>query len=75
VAAGKIEQVKDQAERSTHAAILQVGIRHQQAWALSTSQGLFAVTRRGGHYIHHDNPDLTVDAIHHVLSAAAAGSR
>jgi len=52
-----------------------VGIRHQQAWALSTSQGLFAVTRRGGHYIHHDNPDLTVDAIHHVLSAAAAGSR
>ena len=67
VSAGKVDQVQDLVERSTRSGILRIQITHQQQWALSSPQGLFAVTRRGGHNIHQDNPDLTVLAIHHVL--------
>jgi pimeloyl-ACP methyl ester carboxylesterase len=72
VSAGKVDQVQDPVERSTRSGILDIQIRHQQQWALSSPQGLFAVTRRGGHYIHHDHPDLTLLAIHHVLTTATA---
>jgi pimeloyl-ACP methyl ester carboxylesterase len=71
VAAGKLDQVRDPVERSTREAILRIQIRHQQDWALSSPQGLFAVTKRGGHNVHHDNPDLTVAAIRHVLATIA----
>jgi hypothetical protein len=39
---------------------------------MSAPEGLFAITRRGGHNVHHDNPDLTVSAIRHVLTTATA---
>ena len=71
VAAGKLDQVRDPVERSTREAILRIQIRHQQDWALSSPQGLFAVTKRGGHNVHHDNPDLSVAAIRHVLATIA----
>ena len=72
VSAGKVDQVQDPVERSTRSSILGIQIRHEQHWALSSPQGLFAVTRRGGHNIHQDNPDLTVLAIHHILAMASA---
>ena len=71
VAAGKIDRIRDPVERSTREAILRIQLRHQQEWALSSPQGLFAVTQRGGHYVHHDNQDLTVSAIRHVLTTIA----
>jgi pimeloyl-ACP methyl ester carboxylesterase len=71
VAAGKLDQVRDPIERSTREVILRIQIRHQQGWALSSPQGLFAVTQRGGHNVHHDNPDLAVSAIRHVLTTIA----
>jgi pimeloyl-ACP methyl ester carboxylesterase len=72
VAAGKVEQVSDPVERSIRGGILRVQIRHEQEWALSSPQGLFVVTRRGGHNVHQDNPELTVSAIQHVLASIAA---
>jgi hypothetical protein len=30
------------------------------------------VARRGGHNVHHDNPDLTVSAIGHILTTSTA---
>ena len=72
VAAGKVDQVPDPVGRSIRSGILGIQIRHQQQWALSSPQGLFVVTRRGGHNIHQDNPDLTVQAIHHILAMATA---
>ena len=72
VAAGKVDQVRDPVERTTRTNILGLQIKHQQEWALSSSRGLFAVTRVGGHNIHEDNRDLTIQAIRHVLSVATA---
>jgi pimeloyl-ACP methyl ester carboxylesterase len=72
VSAGKVDQVQDPVERSIRSGILGIQIKDQQQWALSSPQGLFAVTRLGGHNIHQDNPDLTVLAIRHVLTTTAA---
>jgi len=70
VAAGKVDGVQNPSERAIRAGILQIQIRHEQQWALSAPDGLFLMTRRGGHFVHQDNPDLTVYAIRHVLAAA-----
>jgi pimeloyl-ACP methyl ester carboxylesterase len=75
IAAGKIDQVTDPAERSIRAGILQLNIRHGQDWALSSRKGLFVVTQRGGHYIHQDNPELSLDAIRHIVAVAVANSK
>ena len=72
VAAGKLDQVQDPVERATRTRILGLQMQHQQAWALSSPRGLFAVTGVGGHYIHQDNRDLTIQAIRHVLFAATS---
>jgi pimeloyl-ACP methyl ester carboxylesterase len=70
VAAGKVDRVQDRSERAIREGILQIQIRHEQQWALSAPDGLFLMTRRGGHFVHQDNPDLTAYAIQHVLAAA-----
>jgi len=69
VAAGKIDRVQDARERAIRGGILQLQIRHEQQWALSAPDGLFLMTRHGGHFVHQDNSDLTVYAIRHVLAA------
>jgi pimeloyl-ACP methyl ester carboxylesterase len=71
VAAGKVDQIPDPVERAIRRGIIGIQIRHEQEWALSSSEGLFVVTRRGGHNVHHDNPDLAVSAIRHVLTTVA----
>jgi pimeloyl-ACP methyl ester carboxylesterase len=69
VAAGKVDRVQDAAERAIRAGILQLQMKHEQQWALAVPEGLFVVTRRGGHFVHQDDPDVTVSAIRHVLAS------
>ena len=47
-------------------------MNHELDWALSAPDGLFLVTRRGGHNMHVDNPDLTVQAIQYIVTVAGA---
>jgi len=42
-------------------------IEKMDDWALESPDGLFVVSKRAGHYVHHDAPDLVIEAIHHVL--------
>jgi pimeloyl-ACP methyl ester carboxylesterase len=40
--------------------------------ALGSPDGLFVVSKRAGHYLHHDAPDLVIEAIRHVLFPGVA---
>lgn len=42
-------------------------IRKMSALALEAPEGLFVVSTRAGHFVHHDAPDLVIDAIRHVV--------
>jgi pimeloyl-ACP methyl ester carboxylesterase len=42
-------------------------IENLDGLALESPDGLFVVSKRAGHYLHHDAPDLVIEAIRHVL--------
>jgi tetratricopeptide (TPR) repeat protein len=42
-------------------------IKNMDALALESPDGLFVVSDRAGHFVHHDAPDLVIEAIRHVL--------
>jgi pimeloyl-ACP methyl ester carboxylesterase len=72
VAAGKLDDGNDPTPRSIREARLRLAMNHELDWALSAPDGLFLVTRRGGHNMHVDNPDLTVQAIQYIVTVAGA---
>lgn len=47
-------------------------IENLDSLALGSPDGLFAVSNRAGHYLHHDAPDLVIEAIRHVLFPGVA---
>jgi pimeloyl-ACP methyl ester carboxylesterase len=49
-------------------ALQEVQIRHQSAWALGSPDGLVLISGTAGHRVQVDAPELTVQAIQHVLS-------
>jgi hypothetical protein len=72
IAAGKIDDANDPTPRSIREGRLRLTINHELDWALTAPDGLFLVTRRGGHNLHQDNPDLTVQAIQYIVDTARA---
>jgi pimeloyl-ACP methyl ester carboxylesterase len=42
-------------------------IEKMDDWALESPDGLFVVSKRAGHYVHQDAPDLVIEAIRHAL--------
>jgi pimeloyl-ACP methyl ester carboxylesterase len=42
-------------------------VRKMSGWALEAPEGLFVVSSRASHFVHHDVPGLVIDAIRHVL--------
>jgi pimeloyl-ACP methyl ester carboxylesterase len=54
------------------ARFLQLVIKHEQEWALSSPQGLIVVARHVGHFVHQDDPALTVQVIQHIVAAGSS---
>jgi pimeloyl-ACP methyl ester carboxylesterase len=73
VGAGKYERAQDPAPPEVAAGLLRLQIKHQLEWTLSSPQGLMLIARHSGHYVHQDDPELAVQAIKHVVAAAASG--
>lgn len=70
IAAGKVDDANDPTPRAIREGRLRLKMNHELDWALGSPDGLFVVTRHGGHNLHQDNPDLTVQAIQHIVTAA-----
>ena len=70
IAAGKNDAEKDPAAKTFAEWRLRQAMTDELRWALSSPEGLFVVTRHGGHNLHQDNPDLTVLAIQTIVGAA-----
>ena len=71
MATGKFDRESDPTIQSIQQARLRLARNHEMEWALSTPEGLFLVTRHGGHNMHQDNPELTVQAIRHIISVTS----
>jgi hypothetical protein len=69
IAAGKIGDETDPAAKAFAEWRLRQAMTHELAWALASPDGLYVVTRHGGHNLHMDNPDLTVSAIQYIVQS------
>jgi pimeloyl-ACP methyl ester carboxylesterase len=71
VAAGKYERSETPPPAQIAAGLERLQIRHELEWALSSPNGLLVVANYIGHAVHQDDPDLVMQVIRHVLSAAS----
>jgi pimeloyl-ACP methyl ester carboxylesterase len=69
IAAGKNDGETDPAAKAFAEWRLREAMAHELAWALASPDGLYVITRHGGHELHKDNPDLTVQAIQYVVQS------
>src|SRR5690606_4481618 len=56
--------------RAYAAAVLEMQIRHRTRWALASPDGLVLISGNAGHRVQVDAPELTVEAVRHVVSRA-----
>lgn len=56
--------------RAYAAAVLEMQTRHQTRWALASPDGLVPISGSAGHRVQVDDPELTVQAVRHVVSRA-----
>src|SRR4029077_3429625 len=72
IAAGKNERSQDPIPSEIAAGLIRLQIKHQQEWAVSSPQGMIVVGRHLSHYVHQDDPVLTMQVIQHVLASSTS---